>query len=300
MPWNLTSPETREGDLIQLVGLRHKHFIFTLTPGGEMHTHRGIVKHDDLIGLPWGTQVFSHLGSPFFVLQPVLGDVLTHLPRSTQILYPKEIGFILTTMGIGPGQRIIEAGTGSGSMTIALAHAVGKEGRVISYERRAEFQNLARKNLIRLGLDQQVDFRLKDIAEGLDDTNADGFFLDVPNPYDYIEQVRAALKPGGFFCTLIPTFNQSEKVLYALRRNNFAFLEMCEILLRYYKIEPSRLRPTDRMVAHTGFLIFARRIEPSTDPRALDLLKEVGMLSLLDKDKPAEEISAVEETEQEA
>jgi len=300
MPWNLTSPETREGDLIQLVGLRHKHFIFTLTPGGEMHTHRGIVKHDDLIGLPWGTQVFSHLGSPFFVLQPVLGDVLTHLPRSTQILYPKEIGFILTTMGIGPGQRIIEAGTGSGSMTIALAHAVGKEGRVISYERRAEFQNLARKNLIRLGLDQQVDFRLKDIAEGLDDTNADGFFLDVPNPYDYIEQVRAALKPGGFFCTLIPTFNQSEKVLYALRRNNFAFLEMCEILLRYYKIEPSRLRPTDRMVAHTGFLIFARRIEPSTDPRALDLLKEVGMLSLLDKDKPAEEISAVEETEKEA
>ena len=290
MPWNLTSSHAREGDLVQLVGLRHKHFIFPLTPGGSMHTHRGIVKHDDLIGLPWGTQIFSHLGSPFFLLQPMLGDILTNLPRNTQILYPKEIGFIMVTMGVGPGQRIIEAGTGSGSMTIALAHAVGNEGQVISYERREEFQNLARKNLVRLGLEHRVDFRLKDIAEGLDDTDADSFFLDVPNPYDYIEQVRAALKPGGFFCTLIPTFNQVEKVLYALRRNSFAFLEMCEVLLRYYKIEPSRLRPTDRMVAHTGFLVFARRIEPSEDPRAAELLKEVGMVSLLDKPEVENEI----------
>jgi tRNA (adenine57-N1/adenine58-N1)-methyltransferase len=113
MPWNLTSTQALAGDIVQLVGLRHKHFIFTLTPAGEMHTHRGIIKHDDLIGLPWGTQIFSHLGSPFFLLQPMLGDILTNLPRNTQILYPKEIGFILVTMGIGPGQRVIEAGTGS-------------------------------------------------------------------------------------------------------------------------------------------------------------------------------------------
>ena len=300
MPWNLTSSQTQAGDLIQLVGLRHNHFIFALTPGGEMHTHRGIVKHDDLIGLPWGTQVFSHMGSPFFVLQPVLADLLTNLPRNTQILYPKEIGFILMTMGVGPGQRVVEAGTGSGSMTIALAHAVGNEGQVISYERRPEFQNLARKNLVRLGLEHRVDFRLGDLADGLDVTDADSFFLDVPNPYDYIEQVRGALKPGGFFCTLIPTVNQAEKVLYALRRNNFAFLEMCEIFLRYYKVEPSRLRPTDRMVAHTGFLIFGRRIEPSTDPRAVELLKEVGMLSQLDREKASDEVSEPEVTEMEA
>ena len=104
--------------------------------------------------------------------------------------------------------------------------------------------------------------------------DVDAFFLDVANPYDYIPQVRAALKPGGFFCSLIPTYNQVEKLLYSLRRNNFAFIEMCEILLRFYKAEPARLRPTDRMVAHTGFLVFARRIEPSTDPRAVELLRE--------------------------
>jgi tRNA (adenine57-N1/adenine58-N1)-methyltransferase len=287
MPWNLTSTHAQAGDLAQIVGLRHKHFIFPLVPGGEFHTHRGIVKHDDLIGLPWGSQVFSHMGSPFFLLQPMLGDILIDLPRNTQILYPKEIGFIMVTMGVGPGQRVMEAGTGSGSMTIALAYNVGPTGKVISYEQRPEMQNLARKNLVRMGMDERVDFKLRDIAEGFDETDADAFFLDVANPYDYIPQVRAALKPGGFFCSLIPTYNQVEKLIYALRRNKFAFIEMCEILLRYYKPEPSRLRPTDRMVAHTGFLVFARRIEPNEDPRVKDLLSEAGMIGL-DTPEPEE------------
>jgi tRNA (adenine57-N1/adenine58-N1)-methyltransferase len=276
MPWNLNSTHAEAGDLAQLVGLRHKHFILTLTPGAEFQTHRGVIQHDDLIGLPWGSQVFSHLGSPFFLLQPALADLLIDLPRNTQILYPKDIGFILLSLGVGPGQRVVEAGTGSGSMTIALAYAVGPDGRVASYENRPDMQNLARKNLQRLGLEARVDFKLRDIAQGLDETEADSFFLDVPNPWDYIPQVRAALKPGGFFCGLVPTFNQVERLLTVLRRKHFAFLEVCEILLRYYKPEPTRLRPTDRMVAHTGFLIFARRIEPSEDERGKELTEEVG------------------------
>ena len=274
MPWNTKSTHTQAGDLVQLVGLRHKSFIFPLIPGGDFQTHRGVIKHDELIGLSWGTQVFSHLGAAFFLLQPAIADLLLDLKRNTQILYPKDIGFILLTMGIGPGQKVIEAGTGSGAMTIALSYAVGTEGRVVSYEQREEMQNLARKNLRRTGLDSRVDFKLRDIKDGFDETDADAFFLDVPNPYDYIQQVRAALKPGGFFCGIIPTANQAETLLHALRRHRFAFLEMCEVLLRYYKPEPSRLRPTDRMVAHTGFLIFGRRIEPSEDPRAQELLAE--------------------------
>jgi len=277
MPWNTQSSHAQAGDLVQLVGLRHKNFIFPLVPGGDFQTHRGVLKHDDLIGLPWGTQVFSHLGAAFFLLQPSIADLLLDLKRNTQILYPKDIGFILITMGIGPGQKVVEAGTGSGSMTTALAFAVGAEGRVASYEQREEMQNLARKNLSRTGLASRVDFKLRDIQEGFDETDADAFFLDVPNPYDYIAQVRAALKPGGFFCGIVPTVNQAEMLLRALRHNRFAFLEMCEVLLRYYKPEPDRLRPTDRMVAHTGFLIFGRRIEPSKDPRADELNAEIGV-----------------------
>ena len=277
MPWNTQSTHTQAGDLVQLVGLRHKSFIFPLIPGGDFQTHRGVLQHDDLIGLPWGSQVFTHLGAPFFLLQPALADLLLDLKRNTQILYPKDIGFILITMGIGPGQKVLEAGTGSGSMTIAMAYAVGVQGCIVSYEQREEMQNLARKNINRTGLASRVDFKLRDIQEGFDETDADAFFLDVPNPYDYISQVRAALKPGGYFCGIVPTVNQAEILLRSLRRNKFAFLEMCEVLLRYYKPEPDRLRPTDRMVAHTGFLIFGRRIEPTTDPRAEELNAELGM-----------------------
>jgi tRNA (adenine57-N1/adenine58-N1)-methyltransferase len=275
MPFTHSST-AHDGDLAQLVGLRHKHFILTLQAGAKFETHRGILQHDDLIGKTWGTQVFSHMGAPFFLLQPSLADLITELPRTTQILYPKDIGFILVTMGVGPGQTVLEAGTGSGSMTTALAHAVGPEGRVVSYEVKPDVQNLARKNLTRFGLESRVDFKLGDIQEGFDETDADAFFLDVPNAYDYTSQVRTALKPGGFLCCLIPTFNQVEKTLQALRQNRFAFIEVCELLLRYYKPEPSRLRPTDRMVAHTGFLVFARRIEPGEDPRGRELSEEVG------------------------
>ena len=271
------STSARSGDLVQLVGLRHKHFILTLVSGAEFQTHRGVLQHDDLIGKSWGSQVFSHTGAPFFLLRPSLADLLVDLPRSTQILYPKDIGFILVTMGIGPGQFVMEAGTGSGSMTIALAYMVGPQGRVVSYEQREDMQNLARKNLERVGLESRVEFKLRDIAQGMDEMNAEAFFLDVQNPFDYIAQVRSTLKPGGYFCTLAPTFNQVEKTLQALRLNKFAFLEVCEILLRYYKAEPTRLRPTDRMVAHTGFLIFGRKIEPVADERARNLLLEAGV-----------------------
>ncbi len=179
-------------------------------------------------------------------------------------------------MGVGPGHKVMEAGTGSGSMTTALAYAVGDEGRVISYEIKPDNQNLARKNLTRFGLDSRVDFKLRDIQQGFDETDADSFFLDVPNPYDYTAQVRAALKPGGFLCCLIPTFNQVEKTLYSLRRERFAFINVCEILLRFFQPEPTKIRPTDRMVAHTGFLVFARRIEPTDDPRGAELAEEIG------------------------
>jgi tRNA (adenine57-N1/adenine58-N1)-methyltransferase len=270
------SSTARDGDLAQLVGLTHKHFIITLKAGRDFQSHRGVLKHDDLIGTPWGSQVFSHTGAPFFLLQPSLSDILNELPRTTQILYPKDIGYILIQMGVAPGQTVMEAGTGSGSMTIALATSVGAEGRIISYEQKPDVQNLARKNVERIGLASRVTFKLRDIQEGFDETEADAFFLDVQNPFDYIAQVRNALKPGGFFGSILPTFNQVEKTLLALRKNKFAFIEVCELILRYYKADASRLRPTDRMVAHTGFLVFGRKIEETLDPRAVELANEAG------------------------
>jgi tRNA (adenine57-N1/adenine58-N1)-methyltransferase len=131
---------------------------------------------------------------------------------------------------------------------------------VTSYESRPEFQHLAHKNLERLGLAERVDFKIRDIAEGFDEKNVDAVFLDLPNPQDYLAQAKEALKPGGYLGSILPTTNQVSTLLIGLRRSNYAFVEVCEILLRYYKAYADRLRPTDRMVAHTGYLIFARSV----------------------------------------
>ena len=260
MFFNDYGPYTRENDLAELVSPSKKIHFVKLRHGGELHTHRGILKFDDLIGIPWGSQVFSHQDSPFILLQPTLGDLLHETPRNTQIMYAKDIGFILITMGIGPGIRVVEAGTGSGSLTTALAWSVGEKGKVISYENRQEMQILARKNLNRLGVADRVELKLRDIGDGFDETDIDALFLDVPNAYDYIPQVRAALKMGGYFGCILPTTTQVSLLLTSLRRYDFGFVDVCEIILRYYKPSPDRLRPTDRMIAHTGYLIFARPI----------------------------------------
>jgi len=284
LSWNAHGAYARDGDLIQLVGLRHKNFIFRLRAGAEFQSHRGVLKHDEIIGKPWGSQVFSHNGSPFFLLPPSLADVLAITRRNTQILYPKDIGFILVMMGIGPGKRVVEAGTGSGALTTAFAFAVGSQGCVSTYEIRSDFQELARKNISLLGLDDRVVFNLRDIREGFTEQDADALFLDVPNPWDYIPQVRAALKPGGNFGCILPTANQVQKLLVALREEHFAFLEVCEILLRWYRAHPARFRPTDRMVGHTGYLIFARPVLVEDENQSQELLEEAG-IAFLDNDE---------------
>ena len=246
------------GDIAELISAQNKRFIFRLVIDGKFETHRGYLNHNDLIGKPWGSQVFSHMGSQFVLLQPSLADILVETRRNTQIMYPKDIGFILISMDIGPGKHVLEAGTGSGSFTTALAFAVGSQGKVTTYESRPEFQHLAQKNLNRLGLSERVEFKLRDISEGFDERNVDAVFLDLPNPQDYVLQAKEAIKPGGYLGSILPTTNQVSTLLIALRRSNFAFIEVCEILLRYYKAVADRLRPTDRMIAHTGYLIFSR------------------------------------------
>jgi len=254
------SPTVQIGDLAQLVSPTNKTYTFRVVADGQLQTHRGVIKHEELVGKPWGSQVYSHLGSLFYLLPPALGNLVQESRRNTQIMYPKDIGFVLVSMGIGPGAQVIEAGTGSGGLTTALAWFVGPEGRVITYDIRPDMQNLARKNLERLGLADRVVFKLKDIAQGFDEQNVEYLFLDLPNPFDLVGQVHAAMMPGGVFGCILPTVNQVMRMVAALHAANFAFIDICEILLRYYKPNPLRLRPTDRMVAHTGYLIFARPI----------------------------------------
>lgn len=254
----------RPGDIALLVGRDRKRRLVRLEPGETLQTHKGVVRHDDLIGLPWGSRVLTHMGFPFLLLRPSLNDRILHLRRISQIVYPKDAGYILLKMSIGPGTRVIEAGTGSGALTIVLAHAVRPDGRVYSYDVRPDMQRLARKNLRSVGLEDVVEFKLRDVAEGFDERDVDALFLDLPNPWDYLHQAHTALANGGFFGSILPTANQVSRLLVALERASFGHIEVEEILLRPYKPVAERLRPTDQMVAHTGFLVFARALVSGT------------------------------------
>ncbi len=258
------------GDLALLMGTDRRGQIVRLEPGQSVHTHRGVLAHDDLIGRPWGSTVVSHTGHRFLLLRPSLHDLILRLKRTTQVVYPKEAGYILLKMNIGPGCRVVEAGTGSGGLTAVLAHAVRPHGRVYSYEARPQMQELARRNLERLGLADVVEFKIRDIAQGFDEVGVDAVFLDLPTPWDYLEQAHAALVNGGYLGSILPTANQVFRLLEALEGPRWGLVEVEEILLRPYKAVSARLRPEDRMVAHTGFLIFARALFPTAGEASLE------------------------------
>ena len=250
-----------EGDLALLVGKDGKRFLLRLQKGGEQHTHRGKISHDDLIGQPWGHEVASHLLYPFLVLKPSIYDLLMNVKRISQVMYPKEIGYLLLKMNIGSGCRVIEAGTGSGALAIALAFAVRPDGQVYSYEQREDMCRAAVRNLENVGLSAYVELKQRDIAEGFDERDVDALFLDVRAPWLYLAQVREALTSGGFFGALLPTTNQVQELVSGLEIFRFVDIEVLEILIRAYKPVAERLRPEDRMIAHTGYLIFARQTD---------------------------------------
>jgi len=224
------------------------------------HTHRDRVPLSGFIGKPYGSRVIGPNGTPFYALRPTIHDYLMKVRRATQIIYPKDIGLILLKLDVGPGKVVLECGTGSGALTTALAHAVGPEGRVISYEREERFRELARENLRRAGLAERVLLK-GEATEGFEEKEAvDAVFLDVREPWELLPAAWRALKGGAPLGVLVPTVNQVSRLLAALEDHPFVGLEVQEILQRFYKVNPERLRPEDRMVAHTGYLIFARKV----------------------------------------
>ena len=243
-----------------------KRHLLRLRAGRQFHSHLGQIKHDDLLNLPYGTTVYSHLGHALLLLEPSLDDRITRIKRNTQIIYPKDAAMIVQRLNLRAGSRVIEAGTGSGGLAIALAWSVAPSGRVYSYEVRDEHVRVARSNLEKMGLLPYVELHNASILEGFQQTNADALVLDLRTPWLFLEQVRAALRPGAFFAALVPTTNQVSALLHGLERSGFADIGVEEILVRKYKPVPDRLRPDDTMVGHTGFLISARPIVDATDP----------------------------------
>ncbi len=247
-------------DMALFVGQDRKIIIKQLVPGGRIQTHFGIVHYDDLFGKPFGIRMKTHLDQPIFILKPTTHDLIQFAKRKGQIIFPKDLGYILIKLGIAPGMHVAEAGTGSGGMTLGLATAVGESGHVYSYDVREDMQSVAHGNLLRSGLSERVTFKTRDIAEGFDERSIDALFLDVREPWNYLDVAWGALAPGGMLGIIVPTVNQVQESVYALFNGPWFMVEVEEMIWRDYKVVPDRIRPNDRIVGHTGYLIFARKV----------------------------------------
>lgn len=257
----------RFGDMILLLDPEGKRIVTRLTPNQRVDSHLGFIKHETFLEYEYGSKIPTQLGEGYVMLQPSTVDLVMKVSRATQILYPKDIGYLLMRMNIYSGVRVVEAGTGSGAMTLALARMVQPGGKVYTYEERAEHQENARKNIERAGLSEFVAFRERDIRGGFDERDADALFLDVREPWLFLAQAHAALKPGGFFGSFVPTTNQVSEMLGEFdRMMNWVEIHVTEVLQRNYKINADRLRPEDRMIGHTGFLLSARAVPEQIEP----------------------------------
>jgi tRNA (adenine57-N1/adenine58-N1)-methyltransferase len=227
--------------------------------GKSFHTHKGYIKFEELIGKEYGTTILSSLGFEIVALKPLLRDYIMKSSRQTQITYPKDIALIVMFSGVGPGSHVVEAGTGTGALTTALAFYVKPKGKVYSYEIRPEFLETARKNLKRAGLDDYAELKNKDITAGIDETDVDAVILDLATPWLVIPHAYATLKPSGTIVSFSPTIDQIVNTAEALNERGFVDVETIECLMRGMQIERGKTRPQTLMTAHTGYMIFGRK-----------------------------------------
>lgn len=248
------------GERVLLIDPKERRYLLTLVPAATFHTHAGVIAHDDIIGGDEGRTIVGSTGRPFLVLRPTLSDIVVKMPRGAQVIYPKDLGAILIAADIGPGQRILEAGVGSGALSMTVLRA-GAD--VVGYELREDFAQRAVSNVTAtLGPDASYRVEIRDVTDGIDQTDLDRILLDMPEPHKVIEAAAAALRPGGILLAYLPTINQTALLRQALDHEAvpFGLSETQEIMRRTWHVEARSVRPDHRMVGHTGFLTTARRL----------------------------------------
>ncbi len=268
-------PETvrpfQPGELVQLTDPKGRHHTITLEAGKRFHTHKGSFDHDELIGQPEGSVVTSTGGTTFLALRPLLTDYVLSMPRGATVVYPKDAAQIIGMADIFPGARVLEAGVGSGALTMSLLRAVGPDGFVHSYERRADFADIARQNVKRyLGEDHSPwQVTVGDLVESITDDHVDRVVLDMLAPWECIEAVAGVMVPGGVLCCYVATTTQLSRTVETVRDSGW-FTEPAawETMMRTWHVEGLAVRPDHRMIGHTGFLMTARRMAPGVAPPA--------------------------------
>ncbi len=250
----------KEGDEIYLVLDVRRTYKVKVEQDKQFHTHKGFIELGDLIGQPYGIIVTSSLGVSFYALKPLIRDRVLKTDRRTQVLYPKDISYILFQLGIGPGSTVVEAGTGSGALTMALANVVRPDGKVYSYDINERHQKTAAKNIERSGLHPYIDLAILDITQGIPHEDVDAVILDMATPWLVIEHAWKALAGSGVFLSFSPTIEQVMKVTEELSRHPFIEIETVELMLREITVAPNKTRPKTQMIGHSGYLTSARKV----------------------------------------
>jgi tRNA (adenine57-N1/adenine58-N1)-methyltransferase len=255
------------GERVLLIDPKDRRYLLTLVDGAMFHTHAGIVAHDDIIGGDEGRTVAGSTGRLFLVLRPTLSDIVLKMPRGAQVIYPKDLGAILIAADIAPGQRVLEAGVGSGALSMTVLRAGAS---IVGYELREDFAERAQANVAAtLGPDAPYKIEIRDVTEGIDERDLDRILLDMPEPHKVLPGAVAALRPGGILLAYLPTINQTALLRQALEAegSGFGLCETQEIMRRTWHIAERSVRPDHRMVGHTGFLTTARRLSSTLPPR---------------------------------
>ncbi len=249
-----------DGSYVLIILDERRRWLVRVEEGKKLHTHRGVVDVGCLIGKPYGCIIESSKGYRFYAVKPTLADLAIKARRATQIIYPKDLGFILLNLTIGRGSIVVEAGTGSGVLTGVLASWVMPEGRVYSYEVREEFLDVARRNLERMGVLEYVELKNKDVVEGIDEENVDAVVLDMATPWLVVRHAYRALKPGRVMASFSPTIEQVQKTVFEMEREGFIDVRTYECLLRDVIVKEGKTRPDTFMIGHTGYMTFGRKI----------------------------------------
>ncbi|MFP5327531.1 MAG: tRNA (adenine-N1)-methyltransferase [Acidimicrobiia bacterium] len=246
------------GDKVLLLDSKARRYLVTLAEGGQFHSHSGFVTHEQLIGQPEGVVVRTASGAKYTAVRPTLSDFVLKMPRGAQVIYPKDLGPILLLADVYPGARVLEAGVGSGALSMTLLRA-GAD--VIGYELREDFAARARENVRAfVGSEAAERYRveIRDVYEGIEETDLDRVVLDLPEPWRVVKHAAEAMHTGGILVSYVPSIIQVSQLRETLADSPFGMAETIEVLVRGWHVEGSAVRPDHRMVAHTGFLTAAR------------------------------------------
>jgi tRNA (adenine57-N1/adenine58-N1)-methyltransferase catalytic subunit len=265
-----------ESSYVLLFHTPRKKWLTKVAQDKKFHTHLGIIDVSSIIGMEYGSAIRTTEGKLIFLMEPTIHDFIMKSERKTQIVYPKDLGYIVARTGLRNGSKVLEVGTGSGALATFMASIVKPEGHIYSFDVNSDFMEIAKRNLEKAGMAKYVTMHQHDPHQGVDIRNVDVATVDLGDPWTVVDQVHDALKGGGAFVAICPTMNQIERTAAQLKKSGYADIDCVELMIRNIEAREGMTRPSMRMIGHTTYLVFARKVEKLQEALPAPISEEGG------------------------